>query len=825
MAHEFKVKNGLIVAGDTLASGSVNVNNNLNVTQSLTVSQSISSPTFISGFAGSGYRLDNGVTDTGHTSLTVDSLTVRDKMNVYELNINQISATNGSVWVSDSGKVDSVIVVGSAVTMSFDTGSSVNGVGHGFKVNDLIRAQRWDANNTSSMRSDIQVNTVINAQRLYGTILSSTTPPTASFEYVRVGNTTDTTRQGAIYLTSADSNAPYIDVIDNISSTASLNTAGTVKTRLGKLSGVTSTYFGALSGYGLWASGSVYLEGAINATSGKVADLTISSSKLYTGTGTFNNSNTPFYVSASNLSLGNKLSWDGTTLNINGVFTASAGRIGGFNTNADALSGTGFYISGSATGNGYFISSSNMNIKANGDISASGVLITGGTISGSSLTINVSNLTAKGNTVDISGSNFRLLNGNITASNAVLAGNLTATTLTATGSGVIGGFTLTSTAISSSNNQLVLKSNGQITASNAFFSGSIVITGSIKAVAGNIGGFNITTTDISSSGNALILRSNGQITGSSVLFTGGKVGGFTLSADAISGNGFYISGSATSSNYFISASNFNVKANGNLTASNALLQNVTASSGFFTGNITSQATMSGGRVIGAVVKTNSTTGSRAELSGSGLYIYDGANGLVGSIDAPLPDGILYINGESDSSIKFGGGGQTSFDIINSDSIQAYLPLQVNGYDMTVGYGLKVGYETTASGGSYGIQFGQGVDTNLYRSKADTLKTDDSFQVGVNLLVTGSITTTNVTASGNIKVTGNLLDADGTAVYGRWLGARDTGVAGQELNGYTFKNGDMYYETTTGADGQYGNYLDGLKIYVNSTVGWRNITTT
>jgi len=39
---------------------------------------------------------------------------------------------------------------------------------------------------------------------------------------------------------------------------------------LGKLTGITSDTFGALSGYGLYASGSAYLEGGINATTGKI---------------------------------------------------------------------------------------------------------------------------------------------------------------------------------------------------------------------------------------------------------------------------------------------------------------------------------------------------------------------------------------------------------------------------------------------------------------------------------------------------------------------------------------------------------------------------
>jgi hypothetical protein len=71
---------------------------------------------------------------------------------------------------------------------------------------------------------------------------------------------------------------------------------------------------------------------------------------------------------------------------------------------------------------------------------------------------------------------------------------------------------------------------------------------------------------------------NGDVTGSSVLFTGGKIAGFTISDSTLSNaNNFYLSGSATGNGFFISSSNFNVKANGDVTASNALFSgNVSA---------------------------------------------------------------------------------------------------------------------------------------------------------------------------------------------------------------------------------------------------------
>lgn len=68
---------------------------------------SISSETFASGFAGYGMAILYNET-TGNYSATFDELTIRKKMRVYELEVQKISATNGSLWVSDSCSGDTV---------------------------------------------------------------------------------------------------------------------------------------------------------------------------------------------------------------------------------------------------------------------------------------------------------------------------------------------------------------------------------------------------------------------------------------------------------------------------------------------------------------------------------------------------------------------------------------------------------------------------------------------------------------------------------------------------------------------------------------------
>ena len=61
------------------------------------------------------------------------------------------------------------------------------------------------------------------------------------------------------------------------------------------------------------------------------------------------------------------------------------------------------------------------------------------------------------------------------------------------------------------------------------------MSGRVKATSGEIGGFGISATTVSSSNNNLILKSSGQITASAVSMSGtitadsGQIGGFQIS--------------------------------------------------------------------------------------------------------------------------------------------------------------------------------------------------------------------------------------------------------------------------------------------------------
>ena len=371
-----------------------------------------------------------------------------------------------------------------------------------------------------------------------------------------------------------DQTTPYIDIVER---TGSGIYDVKLKARLGDLSGLAdSTYvFGNSNpGFGL-ATDNVFLQGGIIANTGSIGGIKMQDSKLYTGTGTYNDNNTGFYLgSNSYFSLGNKLSWDTSTLAINGRITANEGKIGGFEITSDAITGSGFFLSGSATGNQFFISASNFNVKANGDITASSALFSG--------------------SVSIT--------GNINARTGNIGGfNITANAITGSAFYISGSAANNGTAFFISSSRFNVKGNGDITGSQVLFTG------------GTVGGFGISSTQLTASGflldagagefelgatsftagDGIYMRKAGtnnfrvgnassarmQFTGDNLeiydlgnnrlvsLGTSNKIGGFTITTQSLAGSNFYISGSATGNQFFISASDFNVKANGAVTAS------------------------------------------------------------------------------------------------------------------------------------------------------------------------------------------------------------------------------------------------------------------
>ena len=255
-----------------------------------------SSTTFASGFAGSGWRVDYGITTVSKASAEFDDLVVRGRMRIYELLIQQIRATNGSLFVSSASKITAITATnvnpnffvngvqltfnGSnatfvATTYTIETSTTAEHTAgqrnyHGFLYGDIIRAQRVEWNGSAFagiMQSNLEVTGVVNLYTYIAAHVSGDSPA-VGHDFVRLGNFYDTTRQGSVYITADDSAAPFIDIVDGVYSHATWNSAGVKRVRVGKLTGISDSDFGGpLTGYGLYGN-NVYLKGTIYATAG-----------------------------------------------------------------------------------------------------------------------------------------------------------------------------------------------------------------------------------------------------------------------------------------------------------------------------------------------------------------------------------------------------------------------------------------------------------------------------------------------------------------------------------------------------------------------------
>lgn len=205
---------------------------------------------YTSGFSGEGYNLKF---DAGLASLTLDNLTVRRKMSVYELEIREINHIGGSLLISVAdGKVESYTGSG-PYNLYFDTNNGVDPIL--FQANDCVRAQIWTGAGVVVFEG-----TVTFVGTNYITVTSTDTP-WIGMRLCQVGHPTNTARQNMIYITAADDNNPYIDMLAGVTDG---DFSGHQKVRLGNLTGIIDADFGgALTGYGLYAN-NVYLKGHLN---------------------------------------------------------------------------------------------------------------------------------------------------------------------------------------------------------------------------------------------------------------------------------------------------------------------------------------------------------------------------------------------------------------------------------------------------------------------------------------------------------------------------------------------------------------------------------
>ena len=406
----------------------------------------IGTSTFASGFVGTGWKMYKSGNEY---NLETNNMTIRGTLSVYELLIQQIRATNGAIFVTSCAKVDSWDNGNSQITFEDPSNNNICP----FAVNDIIMMQRIQpgslaaADGTESGLTQIIKKVVYKVTAINGKIATVTSSgvgytnsstPANGDDFVRIGNTTDTARQGVIYLTSDDSEAPFIDIKANIDSYSDW-TGSTPKVRLGKLDGITDTNAG-LSGsqselYGLY-SDTVHLKGHIYATSGTIGGINIVSGSLSIG--------------STNISDVNAYATNQDRQTFDGLID-------------DSPSGTGFYMDANKLG--YYTSSSWKTFMAkNGDFGLAG---TGGS-GGGSLTWDSSTSTL-GITGNITITNTGSFAPTDATNNRTDSATDAAVNSAAKTGGSVAGWIITGdriTGVATSGNEITIRSDGNIYTDN-----------------------------------------------------------------------------------------------------------------------------------------------------------------------------------------------------------------------------------------------------------------------------------------------------------------------------------------------------------------------
>ena len=217
----------------------------------------LSSPKFADGLTGEGWRiwLENGL-----SHLTIDKLTVRQIMTVFELLIEKIRSVGGQICVSAAnGKIKRVEDVGAHWHIYFEQENT-------FVPGDLMRCSTFSGGNLKSYWVEVRA-----ATSGYVCVYKSdfdTSIPQVGDECVLMGNTTDKNRQNLILISATEDGQPRIDVLDGVNSTTFV---GCLRTRLGSLDGITDDFFPADNqphGNGLY-SDNAYLRGTFLLATGE----------------------------------------------------------------------------------------------------------------------------------------------------------------------------------------------------------------------------------------------------------------------------------------------------------------------------------------------------------------------------------------------------------------------------------------------------------------------------------------------------------------------------------------------------------------------------
>lgn len=227
------------------------------VTSPLFIFNELTTPEFVSGLLGAGTRLKDN-------HLELDEITVRKRMNVFELLIQRVRAVGGQLLLSPASiKISTVEELENGYKCSFNTDDQT--IPEPFVLNDQAFHQTFTGKGinrywrlTTEAGDDYFVLSKTDCEPGSGI-------PQPGDEVILLGNRTDKARQSAMMLSAYGNDAPYLDTYDGIND---YNLSGKLLTREGNLTGIVDEVFGQLSGSGFYGK-NVFLRGRFAFNSGQ----------------------------------------------------------------------------------------------------------------------------------------------------------------------------------------------------------------------------------------------------------------------------------------------------------------------------------------------------------------------------------------------------------------------------------------------------------------------------------------------------------------------------------------------------------------------------
>jgi hypothetical protein len=444
----FFVAAEMFISKESYVQNTINVGTNISGNANITIAGGTTSPYISIGQATKGY---NNVGAFLGSDGTNGKLSLK-------------SSTNSLLWDGSTLTVNGTINVagGNAATQTYasDAASTAQSNAISTAAGDATtKANNAQANAISTAANDAttKANSARTAAELFATGIGTNSVASGSAS-------AEAARLSAINQAKADASAS-VNLLANGGWTA---TAGTFITANSISSPVIAGNAGYISTIFRVGQNGITLDG--------------DNKKIFVGTGTYNNANTSFYFASGStdvFSLGNKLTWDGTTLGITGNITVSGGNAA--TTTQVSTAQTTANNAATAASNAQTTADSKLGAgQAANDVNSNTTSISGGKIRTG--IIESTGYTYSSGDYSTTGTQINLDNGLIRSKNF---------TITSTGDALFKG----SIAIGSGNSIFKADTNGIYLGNTTFASAPFSVTpgGSLSATNANLTG-NITAT-------------------------------------------------------------------------------------------------------------------------------------------------------------------------------------------------------------------------------------------------------------------------------------------------------------------------------------------